>query len=168
MRQLTKDELEEKFGKFRWRPMPGNYIEVIDKAWLKNIVEIEVPILGKVRCHREVLHNLFLIFYRIKEKGLASYVDVQDYHTRGGCYVARCRMWDCNKGIGPHAFGVALDLNVAQNPYGQKGKMHPGIIEEFAREGWLWGGRWKVPDPMHFEVSNLWKPLAPVIETERR
>lgn len=52
-----------------------------------------------------------------------------------------------------HAFGLALDINPEQNPYGNtlKKDMPPEFINLFIEEGWGWGGNWsRVKDPMHF------------------
>lgn len=64
-----------------------------------------------------------------------------------------------------HAAGVAIDWNAAQHPLGTPkstgwNKAQVGGIE------WLlsktlkgsffeWGGHWKRPDPMHFELKNV-------------
>lgn len=61
----------------------------------------------------------------------------------------------------PHAYGIAIDLNPAQNPYwarpGQDGidaarRAYPaGIIAAFEEQGFIWGGKWAHYDLMHFE-----------------
>jgi hypothetical protein len=53
-----------------------------------------------------------------------------------------------------HGFGGALDLNASTNQLGTKGDMDPGVIEVFEDGGWEWGGRWKRPDPMHFQFAR--------------
>ena len=54
-----------------------------------------------------------------------------------------------------HAFGLAVDLNVSSNYYGTRGDMDPEIVAIFEKWGFLWGGRWSQPDPMHFELARL-------------
>ncbi len=52
-----------------------------------------------------------------------------------------------------HAFGVALDINPQQNPYGttQVTDMPSWFRQLFITEGWGWGGNWSNPkDAMHF------------------
>ena len=166
MKQLTKTQVDKLFGSFVWSCAKNGYITIHSPGWLKNIVRVELPIIGKVDMHKEVMHSLFNIFYRIEKRGLASKIDVKDFKN-GGCWVARCKHWDCKYGVWLHAFGAALDLNPSTNRFGTKGNMDPGIIEEFAREGWLWGGKWRTRDPMHFEVSDEFKPLIPIIHVER-
>jgi hypothetical protein len=54
-----------------------------------------------------------------------------------------------------HAFGLAVDLNVSTNLFGTRGDMDPRVVEIFEKWGFLWGGRWSQPDPMHFELTRL-------------
>jgi glycosyltransferase involved in cell wall biosynthesis len=62
----------------------------------------------------------------------------------------------------PHAFGFAIDINVAHGNYWRwdeqrKGKAEFGnqvpreIVDIFERHGFIWGGKWHHYDTMHFE-----------------
>jgi hypothetical protein len=55
-----------------------------------------------------------------------------------------------------------VDLNARLFPYGSKAKQHPRLIEAFARHGFAWGGEWRTPDPMHFEVVDLGSPARAI------
>jgi hypothetical protein len=59
------------------------------------------------------------------------------------------------KPLSMHAFGLAIDLNVSENHLGTRGNMDPRIVEIFAKWGFVWGGYWGRPDPMHFELARL-------------
>lgn len=55
-----------------------------------------------------------------------------------------------------HAWALAVDFDPADNAYGRDpaGTLvgsHPEFIRAFERVGFVWGGRWSTPDPMHFE-----------------
>jgi hypothetical protein len=60
-----------------------------------------------------------------------------------------------------HAYGAAIDLNLAFSQYWlwdrQKGRfgwanrMQREIVDSFERHGFIWGGRWYHYDTMHFE-----------------
>jgi hypothetical protein len=54
-----------------------------------------------------------------------------------------------------HAAGIAIDLNVSGNPFGREPTMDPRVIEVFERHGFGWGGRWLIPDGMHFEFLRF-------------
>jgi hypothetical protein len=59
-----------------------------------------------------------------------------------------------------NSWGSAFDLNARWNPLGRAGALpgHEGSmwdLAEVAEElGWVWGGRWSVPDAMHLECSE--------------
>jgi hypothetical protein len=54
-----------------------------------------------------------------------------------------------------HSWGIALDANVKDNPYGKKSIMNPVIVEIFKRWGFCWGGDFKTTDGMHFEFVRF-------------
>lgn len=124
-----------------------------DPAWVAaNIVQGTVPILGEVTCHRIAFPQLAAALAEIEREGLAKEIDVSEY---GGCYVPRFIGRDPRRGLSMHAFGLAIDLNVSENHLGTHGRINPEVVEIFERWGFLWGGRWSPPDPMHFELARL-------------
>lgn len=78
----------------------------------------------------------------------------------GGCFNNRSmlnsNMPSC------HAYGAAIDLDPARNPYTHdlavKGHFtgdHP-VVLAFKRQGWAWGGDWHtVKDWMHFQSCRV-------------
>jgi hypothetical protein len=60
-----------------------------------------------------------------------------------------------------HAFGRAVDINWTDNARGTKGKIPADLAKTLAaKHGMTWGGLWKNPDPMHFEVANAASPAV--------
>jgi len=67
--------------------------------------------------------------------------------------------------LSAHAFGITIDINTAYSNYwqwdcgcknedaalGYKNRIPMGIVEIFEKHGFIWGGRWKHYDTMHFE-----------------
>jgi hypothetical protein len=64
-----------------------------------------------------------------------------------------------------HSAGIAIDIDPKENPYtsGDKyaGKLKPnhvsavlGIKNQFGDSVWSWGGNWKKPDRMHFQLDQ--------------
>ena len=41
------------------------------------------------------------------------------------------------------------------NQVGTAGTIDPRVVRIFESWGFAWGGRWSVPDPMHFELAAL-------------
>ena len=54
-----------------------------------------------------------------------------------------------------HAWGLAVDLNAASNPFRGRSRQDPRLVRAMERHGFTWGGRWPTrPDPMHFELRG--------------
>ncbi len=58
-----------------------------------------------------------------------------------------------------HAYGCALDFDGTHNELGDAHghfTPHSVLVEEFKREGWVWGGDWQGrPDPMHVQAARV-------------
>lgn len=107
-----------------------------------------------VSCHKLVVPELRDIFNAIYAD-MHAWASIGDY---GGCY-----QWRPNrnnpKALSRHSWGLAVDIDVADNPNGKRqGNMHPFIIECFAAKGWVWGGDKRLfptSDEMHFEKGVI-------------
>ena len=67
--------------------------------------------------------------------------------------------------LSAHSFGITIDINTTYSNYwqwdcgcknedvelGYKNRIPMGIVEIFEKHGFIWGGRWKHYDTMHFE-----------------
>jgi hypothetical protein len=154
-RFLTGGAAAKAFGTIRYQPGPNGSV-VPEGAWVrKNITTREVPILGRVTCHRLMFRQLEGALNEIQAAGLADQIDVGDYHYQGGCYVPRFIDRNPHRALSRHAWGLAVDINVATNPEGVPSKQDPRIVAIFERWGFRWGGRWNPPDAMHFELAGL-------------
>jgi D-alanyl-D-alanine carboxypeptidase len=67
-----------------------------------------------------------------------------------------------------HAYGAAIDLNLGYSDYwlwekssGYRNRMPSQIVDIFERHGFIWGGKWRHFDTMHFEYRPELLPLAP-------
>jgi hypothetical protein len=144
--------LKEVFGEFAAAPIAGGFLRV-ERRWVsQSIRTARVPRLGAVRCHRRIIPMLRGALQELSDRGLAGLIDPAQY---GGCYSPRFLNRTPAAGISHHAWGVAVDLNVAQNPYGAEPRMDRRVVEIFERWGFTWGGRWLVPDAMHFEFMRF-------------
>ncbi|MEX2552094.1 MAG: M15 family metallopeptidase, partial [Actinomycetota bacterium] len=153
---LSISQIKELFGEFAARPEPDGSIQ-IDPGWIENnIATTSVPLLGTVRCHKAVLPQLTAALEEISRRGLGGLVRAGDF---GGCYSPRFLNRDAETGLSHHAWGIAIDLNVSENPLGAEPSMDSRLVEILERWGFAWGGRWLVPDGMHFEFLR-W-PLGP-------
>ena len=54
-----------------------------------------------------------------------------------------------------HAWGAAIDINVANNPLGAAPNQDARLVAIMAKHGFAWGGRFLRPDGGHFQwVGN--------------
>jgi D-alanyl-D-alanine carboxypeptidase len=143
---LPQAMIKERFGEFAWRPAGGGDF-VQDPAWqAANLATRRVPVLGPVRCNRVLLPALAGAMRELEQHNLAGLVDPAAF---AGCWNSRLARG--GDGASRHAWGAAVDLNVAGNPTGLNSAQDPRLVEVMERWGFTWGGRWLVPDPAHFE-----------------
>ncbi|HEU4480781.1 MAG TPA: M15 family metallopeptidase, partial [Actinomycetota bacterium] len=140
--------LKEAFGEFAARPLPGGTIEVESPWRERNIVRAAVPILGRITCHRSLFPQLRDALEDVDSRGLGFTIDPGDF---GGCYSPRFIGSDVNGRLSHHSWGIAFDLNASENPFGTRPNLDERLIEIFESHGFTWGGRWLIPDGMHFE-----------------
>lgn len=164
MKQLTLHQVKKLFGGFGYKEASGGAIK-IDSHWVKhNIVRVELPIIKKVWCNKKIYFDLFRIFYHIQREGMTHKINVADFQRSGGCYVPRHMCWDKKRGLSRHSWGVAIDINPSTNQYGTPGTLDKIVIEIFAKYGFHWGGNWRTPDPMHFEIGGDWEEFKPMLK----
>lgn len=151
-RFLAGSSAQQAVGSFTYTTNEDGTI-VQDPAWVStHITSTSVPLLGRVRCHRVMLPQLEGALRQIQDSGLGGLIKPDQY---GGCHVARFIGSDGANPLSMHAWGLAFDINVAENPQGQTPKMDPRIVAIFERWGFRWGGRWSPPDGHHFELGAV-------------
>jgi hypothetical protein len=152
---LAPVRVKQLFGEFAARPVPGGQLG-IDPAWESRHIATEpVPILGDVRCNRALFPQLQAALHQVVRSGLAHLIKPDEY---GGCFGPRFANRDPHQGISHHAWGIAIDLDVAENLYGQTPTMDRRIVAIFRRWGFTWGGDFLIPDGMHFEFARFVQP----------
>jgi hypothetical protein len=136
------------FGEFAARPdaaHPGYLL--MDPAFVRRHVATRtVPLLGAVTCNTKVFDALDAAMGELERRGLASVI-----HGFAGCYSPRMVLRVPTAPISHHAWGAAVDINAAQNPFGAAPDQDPRLVEAMRRHGFTWGGLWALPDGMHFE-----------------
>ena len=143
--------LKALFGEFGARTLKGKpgYIEV-DPAWQRtHLVTTRVPLLGQVTCHRGIVPQLRGAMQELQSEGLGHLVE-----TFNGCFVPRFISRDPTALLSHHTWGIAFDMNLAGNYYGAAPHQDPRLVDTLERSGFLWGGRFVVPDGNHFEYRR--------------
>lgn len=77
--------------------------------------------------------------------------------------------------LSPHAFGIAVDINIGFGNYWRwdlerlgrteyRNRIPQEIVDIFERHGFIWGGKWEHYDTMHFEYRpELLLPAIPTL-----
>lgn len=150
---LPQAQLKQRFGEFAHRPGAGDDIDQDPRWQAENLVEVDLPIVGRTRCHREVVDALAGALGALVDANLADLVAPDGF---AGCWNARTtRRGDA---ISRHAWGVAIDLNFGTNPTGLASIQDPRLVATFARWGFTDGASWLIPDAGHFEYVGPPRP----------
>jgi hypothetical protein len=145
---LSLEQVKETFGEFAYRPVAGERAVEMDPDWVAvNIVDAEVPLLGTVRCHRDLIEPLRQALEGIVAAGAADEIDPSRY---AGCWNPRRIAVDGSR-LSRHAWGIALDVNVDLSVPGGGEVPDERVVAAFAAAGFVWGGEFLVPDNHHFE-----------------
>lgn len=146
----------------------GNLI--VDPAWeRKNIVTLFAPwptsrpVHGftlPIKVHVNAAQAFRDLFNAWKDADLLDRLK-----TFNGAYNCRMKRGKENSlllsDLSTHSFGAAIDLNAAYNAFGAKPAAlgEVGCLLELvqlaAAHGFVWGGDWKKPDGMHFELGVI-------------
>ena len=102
----------------------------------------------QVQCNRALIPQLRGALSEVAREGLAQLIHPGDY---GGCFAPRFINEDPTADLSHHSWGAAIDINVSENPFGGAPHQDPRVVAAFQRWGFTWGGRFIVPDGMHFE-----------------
>jgi hypothetical protein len=143
--------VKQVFGEFDAYPRADDpaYLNM-DPAWYDaHIVTRTVPLLGAVTCNRVLFPALIGALNDVEAAGLGG-----EIHTYSGCYAPRTVARSVTAPPSYHAYGAAIDINAPENPFGSKPTMDPRIARIFERWGFDWGGRFLIPDGMHFEYGS--------------
>jgi hypothetical protein len=138
--------IKKQFGEFAYRP-GQDLTFAIEPGWVEaNIITSNVPLLGPVTCHRNLLPAVTGAMEELEERNLAFLIDPGGFR---GCFNPR---YIANRrDISRHTWGAALDINIGSNPEGLQSIQDPRLIEVMERWGLTSGHEWLIPDPGHFE-----------------
>jgi hypothetical protein len=143
--------LKALFGEFGARTLRGQpgYIEV-DPAWRRtHLLTTRVPLLGQMTCHRGIVPQLRGAMTELRSAGLGHLL-----RSFNGCFVPRFISRDPTAMLSHHTWGVAIDMNLVGNYYGDRPHQDRRLVTTLERWGFLWGGDFVVPDGNHFEYHR--------------
>jgi len=144
--------LKALFGEFGARHAKGQPGSLeVDPAWMKaNLLTTRIPMVEKeVTCHRGIIPQLRGAMRELRDAGLGHLIE-----SFNGCFVPRFISRDPTALLSHHSWGIAFDLNLVGNYYGDRPHQDPRLVDTLARWGFLWGGDFVVPDGNHFEYHR--------------
>jgi hypothetical protein len=149
---LSGASVTDAVGTFSYTPHADGRVSP-DPDWVRGYIRTEsVPILGTVTCNKGMLPQLRAALTEVVQRGLGGTIHRSMF---GGCYYPRYIGYDPAKGLSLHTWGIAVDLNVAENQRGTVGLMNRQVVAIFKKWGFAWGGDWGYTDPMHFEMAKV-------------
>lgn len=101
----------------------------------------------KIYCNKDLVKPLTIAFGNIIIRGLIDQVKTWD-----GCF--QIRQTRNGESDSLHSWGLAIDINAAWNGLGKTPTMSEGLVACFTDAGFDWGGVWKTPDGMHFQLKG--------------
>jgi hypothetical protein len=140
------------FGEFSAYPDPRRpgYLRMNPSFVHRRLDARRVPLLGRFTCNRAVFPALIDAMRQLRRTGHAGAI-----RNFAGCYNARMVMRSPSGAISHHSWGAAVDINSITNPYGAPPHQPPALVHAMTSHGFTWGGRWTVPDAMHFEFVDV-------------
>lgn len=102
----------------------------------------------RIYCNIDLIEPLTRAFENLIARG-----KIQELKSWDGCFVIRkIRGSDA---MSLHSWGVAVDVNAAENPLGATPRLSAEFVRCFTDAGFDWGGVWSRPDGMHFQLSKI-------------
>ena len=102
----------------------------------------------KVYCNKDMVKHLEQAFRNIINRRLVNQLKTWD-----GCFNIRKKRGAQSQSL--HSWGIAIDINAAWNGFGKTPTMSKELIQCFTDAGFDWGGTWKKPDGMHFQLARI-------------
>ena len=110
---------------------------------------LEVGVIPKrIYCNRDLVKPLTSALTLIVNRGLADKIKTWD-----GCFNVRAKRGGTSPSL--HSWGLAIDINASWNRMGQPSTQDPRLVACFKEAGFDWGGDWKRPDAMHFQLAEI-------------
>lgn len=106
------------------------------------------PLPLEIYCNKDLIIPLENSLKEIIRLNLQSQIKTWD-----GCFCIRTKRK--SKSLSLHSWGVAFDINAIWNKMGKSPTMSQELVNCFTGNGFDWGGNWKTPDGMHFQLSKI-------------
>lgn len=121
-----------------------------DIVWLKNSLNLKL----KFNFKNGAAQALQAVSDELDELAKSDPVLLEYLKNPGGTF--KWRIIAGTNRLSAHSYGIAIDINVAKSHYWQWSSGYQNLIPEkivrvFEKHKFIWGGRWRHFDTMHFE-----------------
>ena len=110
-------EIEQTFGHIEYEDTSGGYVKITNDFIEKNIVTVDLPVVGRHQVHRKLQSIFENALREIRDRGLDGKID------QFGTFCPRHKMHNPRRGLSTHSWGIACDINWATNMPGQVGDL---------------------------------------------
>lgn len=111
--------------------------------------ELEIGVIPKkIYCNKDLVGPLSQAFRNLIQRG-----HVNELKTWDGCFNIRNKRGGSTMSL--HSWAIAVDVNASENGLGAKPKLSAGFVKCFTDAGFDWGGNWRRPDGMHFQLARI-------------
>lgn len=117
-------------------------------TWILPEVLHRGKIPSKIYLNRDLRPLLEEAFTNLISRGL-----LDELKSFDGCFCIR--QMRGSKSMSLHSWGVAVDVNAATNQMGKTPTLSKEFVACFTDAGLEWGGNWKTPDGMHFQLKEV-------------
>lgn len=145
------------YGDFSYKEAKNGAI-TIDPEWAAQNIRRVKLFDGKARWMHDLIADEFAALY--KAACSASGYTPHSVQT----YVPRHTLWNPDKPLSTHSWGIAVDFDPQWNRMGGTDarthgpsmlRKHPEFVQIFEAAGWEWGGNWRIKDDMHFQRARV-------------
>lgn len=102
----------------------------------------------KIYCNKDLVAPLERALTNLVERKLVGQLKTWD-----GCFNIRKKRGAASPSL--HSWGIAIDVNAAWNRFGCSPSCSREFVKCFTDAGLEWGGEWRKPDGMHFQLKSL-------------
>lgn len=138
---VTAEDCMKKYG----RPTTGSpYLAL----WEPEDLYRRGAIPRKIYCNKDMVKPLRQAFSNLIARG-----HIDELKTWDGCFNIRAMRGGSSWSL--HSWAIAIDVNASENPLGKTPVLSEGFVKCFTDAGFDWGGKWKRPDGMHFQLAKI-------------
>ena len=102
----------------------------------------------RIYCNRDLVIPLTHAFTNLIDRGF-----IDELKTWDGCFNIRKKKLGASMSL--HSWALAIDMNAAWNQIRRAPTLSAGFVKCFTDAGFIWGGTWRTPDGMHFELAEI-------------